>query len=549
MAPAKTHPLKDFKIDRTLIDIESQGKDHLELDELKDILNNSLKDSIPWNARPYEAVQVLLFGWAQNDMNADSDIQILKYFLESTMGYDCDDVLIQGTAVKVEMADLLVRCVNLVVQSTPKTLSIFVYVGHGWSNSYDANDASNAKNLILLSVQSYSHAFATNLLILFSPSASEMESQAGNLDLYRDQWGVDYSTIAGIAVGCRGPVLHILKCCSAGGAGINNPQEVLAASCTINPGRRNKLYLPSGRFINSLKEHMTEMVQKHGFFTVAELHAQMASNSMKTQTRLPVQPWYRKGMERQSITLAPLTADPKSFPQKAEPRKENPRKKEDQVLFVVHLEKGKAVAADLYRWLADSTTRPEWVSEVKMCGYYTTGSTDIHLTMPMSLYASLPETDAITFLGYTKSTNLLLSLGERLSQGIPESAVGSGQPPSEQHRPRGPQVPVVSQGQHMRSASYQGGFALSPATPARHRPTSSSGSLQENVPPPGSRQSRQTSSGGPTDIARRLEQTDLNPEESKVRAPLWLSSSLHWRLIVVIGRRGKGRIRVWVECL
>ena len=74
---------------------------------------------------------------------------------------------------------------------------------------------------------------------------------------------------------------------------------------------------------------MTEKVEKHGLFTVAELHAQMASNSMRTQTHLPVQPWYRKGMERQSVTLTPLTTDPKSFPQKAEPRKEDPRKKVD----------------------------------------------------------------------------------------------------------------------------------------------------------------------------------------------------------------------------
>ena len=59
---------------------------------------------------------------------------------------------------------------------------------------------------------------------------------------------------------------------------------------------------------------MTEIVEKHRLFTVAELDAQMASNSMKTQTRLPVQPWYRKVMERQSITLTPFTIDPKSFP-------------------------------------------------------------------------------------------------------------------------------------------------------------------------------------------------------------------------------------------
>ena len=101
------------------------------------------------------------------------------------------------------------------------------------------------------------------------------------------------------------------------------------------------------------------MVEKHRVFTVAELHAQMAFNSMKTQTRLFVQSWYRKEIERQSVALTPLTTDSKSFPQKAEPREEDPRKKEDQVLFVVYFEKGKAVAADLYRWLADTITRPE----------------------------------------------------------------------------------------------------------------------------------------------------------------------------------------------
>ena len=130
-------------------------------------------------------------------------------------------------------------------------------------------------------------------------------------------------------------------------------------------------------------------------------------------------------------------------------------------MLVVHLDKGKAVAADLYRWLADTTTRPEWVSEVKMCGYYTTGSTDIHLTIPMSLYASLPETDAITFLAYTKSTNILLSLSERLSQGTSESAVGSRQPSSPTTPPsRGPQVPVsLSRSAHAQHV-FQGGFGL-----------------------------------------------------------------------------------------
>ena len=66
-------------------------------------------------------------------MNTDSDIQILKFFFESTVGYDCDDFLIQGTAVKVELVDLLSKCANFAGQSTPKTLSIFIYVGHGWS--------------------------------------------------------------------------------------------------------------------------------------------------------------------------------------------------------------------------------------------------------------------------------------------------------------------------------------------------------------------------------------------------------------------------------
>lgn len=106
------------------------------------------------------------------------------------------------------------------------------------------------------------------------------------------------------------------------------------------------------------------------------------------------------------------------------PRKANPRKHERQVLFIVHLEGDDlAVAGEMHEWLTDTTARPDWVCEVKLCGCYVAGAgVDVHLTMPMSLYASVLESNAITFVRYTKSANVLLSRNG-VSGDVPQPAV------------------------------------------------------------------------------------------------------------------------------
>ncbi|KAL8690650.1 MAG: hypothetical protein Q9218_003944 [Villophora microphyllina] len=508
MPGGNTHPLRNFTIDGAAIVANGKSKHHVALNDLKNVLNDRLKDSIPWQARPYKAVNVLLLGWERNDMTVDPDIEAIKFFFENTMGYDCDKYLIKGTALAPDINDLLMKMLLTSNFSKPETLLIIMYIGHGWSNSAKKDEDAGAKPLILF------------------PNVAEMEKlRDGGFDLDNDDWGISYTILSANLASCVGPVLHVLECCSAGGSGISSRKanhEILAASCTTDPGRRRGSWIPSGHFSRALMHHVTNMVQQYGYFSVAELHATMASEGGKGVAYLTTQPWYFKGFGKQAIILSPLSRDPK-----APAKRKNPQQNEDQVLFVVHMQKDKAVAGDLYKWLT-SDSRPEWVTYVQMCGYYHAGSTDIHLSCPISLYSSLPESTGITFSGYVKSTNLLLSRTARLRDGIPETSVGClTQAPQQQRlQPPGHQYSPSPSSQHGRSSSFQGGFSPFGQGLPRQRPSpsSSSFSMQENLPPPGSsRQSSrpsssgaQSSSGGRIDLSQRLEQTQIDPRNRQL---------------------------------
>ena len=83
-------------------------------------------------------------------MRADADVQQIRYFLESTMGYACDDCQLEGTHGIPNLATFNLKLAQFALQATSKSLSNFIYVGHGWSNSPNVDDAEGAKNLITL---------------------------------------------------------------------------------------------------------------------------------------------------------------------------------------------------------------------------------------------------------------------------------------------------------------------------------------------------------------------------------------------------------------
>ena len=130
--------------------------------------------------------------------------------------------------------------------------------------------------------------------MLVKPCHPAHQDLGDQINLHTNDWGVSYTTIGTIVVGCKGQGLHILECCAAGGAGIDVPQEFLAASCTRSSGRRNRLLLSQGRFLSALIQNMKEMLPEYSHFSVAELHARMVTEGNQPETRLTTQPWYRK---------------------------------------------------------------------------------------------------------------------------------------------------------------------------------------------------------------------------------------------------------------
>ena len=112
-----------------------------------------------------------------------------------------------------------------------------------------------------------------------------------------------------------------------------------------------------------------------------------------------------------------------------------------------------------------------------------------------------------------------------LADGVPNTAVDVPSAISRRHLlgPQGQGFPSIYAGSHGRSSSYQGGFNAPPLSP-RQRTISSFASLQENIPPPGQRSSRSSSASGPAELAQRIAQTNIDPEQPPQVSPIRIHS-------------------------
>lgn len=127
------HPFKDFILgpphqkiqDKTLADFQ------------KDV-NDELNKAFATRIRPYDKVQVLLLYWETADSNNFQDLEVLKKFLESEYKYCCEIFKIPGTAYTCHESQnrkpFTAKFHALVLGSTPETLTIIFYSGHGFSS-------------------------------------------------------------------------------------------------------------------------------------------------------------------------------------------------------------------------------------------------------------------------------------------------------------------------------------------------------------------------------------------------------------------------------
>ncbi|KAI4242936.1 MAG: hypothetical protein L6R40_003809 [Gallowayella cf. fulva] len=203
---------------------------------------------------------------------------------------------------------------------------------------------------------------------------------------------------------CHGTVLHIFECCGGGGAAVGSDHELIAASCSSDPSKRNKAYYPQGHFLRALMSIMTELTAEFGYFSVSELHARMANAGPSLDPKLYIQPWYSLGS---CAGHSAILARPKALMAPAIPSKSRKalQEKEDYVLLHITVDADEAEVKEFQRWL-NSSSRPDYVNRVKMLGYCASKGYLLFVTMPMSLWDVLPEHPAYVFVNFIPNQDL-----------------------------------------------------------------------------------------------------------------------------------------------
>ena len=245
------------------------------------------------------------------------------------------------------------------------------------------------------------------MLILNSPR--EDISQTSNFNPETSHFGIDYSDIFKYLYGIEGEVLHILECCNGGGAALDSPHEVLAASASHQPGKRTPSATPSGRFLNAIIASMRELQKTLVSFTTVQLHSYLANHALTFVPELYIQPFYSGTFEheRRPITLTPLLPATQQNPT----RRPTTLVKEVKVLLSITLSHGKQTTQDMVKemraWLM-SRDRPYWVKGVELVGVLPSSSSVMLITLPISLWDVLPEHPAYKMIEFVTGGNLLL---------------------------------------------------------------------------------------------------------------------------------------------
>lgn len=240
-------------------------------------------------------------------------------------------------------------------------------------------------------------------------SPREDISQAPNFDPESTYFGIDYSEVFKLLEWIEGDVLHILECCNGGGAVLDSPHEVLAASASHQPGKRKPSATPSGRFLNAIIKSLRELKKTLVTFTTVQLHSYLATHALNFDPELYIQPFYSGTFEheRRPITLTPLLPVTHQEPV----RRPTILVKEAKALLSITLTHGRQHARDMVKemraWLT-SRDRPFWVKGVELVGVLPTNSSVMLITLPISLWHVLPEHPAYKMIDIVTGGNLLL---------------------------------------------------------------------------------------------------------------------------------------------
>ncbi|KAL8968988.1 MAG: hypothetical protein Q9183_002212 [Haloplaca sp. 2 TL-2023] len=499
--PPVTHPLQDYVLDGAQFSKKKTYEPTL--GEFMKDLNDELAKGVATKDQPFTKANVLLLSWEQNDAKNEQDCSALSDFLSFEFAYECTEYQIKGTAMKPDYRGLQVAITDFIKDDTTETLYVVFYSGHGYSNIHNKN-RTVTKDLVLVPEMSFATGWT--------------QAQFENA-----KFGINYNIISVNMEPLEGQVLHLLECCGGGGAVISSGQELLAASCSSDSSRRSRSGYLRGYFVQALMTKMKDLQALQGLFTVADLHAAMASSGPSLIPPLYVQPWYTKGTGTQrSATIGRIQPTP-------HPPPKNFKAKEHRVLLSIHLAEG-VTGVNLFRQWLRAPERPSHIKTIKMLGYMS-GSLVLLVTMPISLWDMLPENEAYRFIAFDRKNSLDLpelvpgsprSLREQLGharsisygEGSSSASFGRGMRTSSENVPFPPRRELILPDNHgsMGGLSLEGSLGLSDSSanisPQRRRELRASSGASSSQ-----------AAAGPSQSPQRLVPTPADPYSNQPGSP------------------------------
>ena len=195
-----------------------------------------------------------------------------------------------------------------------------------------------------------------------------------------------------------GDVLYIIDACFSCSIAVGNPRETLAASAIeiSSDARTQGLQSFTQAFCHTIRMDPSPA-------TVAQIHARLVSQwqDMTKGNHLQTTPVHKATarFDKPSIILAPLNSPPATL---------NPDPSDTpKVLITVKLDDEIPLnLAEWRNWLRRQV--PTNVAEIDVEAVFNASSKIVLLRLPVAMWDMLPDHDAYSFVGYVKSSNLMV---------------------------------------------------------------------------------------------------------------------------------------------
>jgi hypothetical protein len=226
----------------------------------------------------------------------------------------------------------------------------------------------------------------------------------------------------------EGDVLYIIDACYSRSIAVDNPRETLAAGAIemTSDARTKGLQSFTQAFCCTIRANP-------GPATVAQIHARLLSQwqDQSKDNYLQTTPLHKAAVspDKPSIVLAPSNVPPATLkPDQSDTAK---------VLITVKLDD--SVSPDLTEWRNWLRRQiPTGVAEIDVEGIFEASSKVVLLRLPIAIWDMLPDHDAYSFVGYVRSSNLIVKRLETALSAMPTSFLSL---PTKLRNPKGEQIP------------------------------------------------------------------------------------------------------------